>query len=162
MSESIIRDNYFLLYSLILGVCVTILYDILRILRRVLKHKDALVSIEDSLYWIVVAISVFYVMHTESNGTLRWFAILGAAIGMGIYKKTLSTPFVNLTSKGLRIVLHYLGKVCIVIFKPFKTATGKCSKAAEKAGARSIRAMRLSKKKLTRWLKTLKMVLCKQ
>lgn len=162
MSESIIRDNYFLLYSLILGVCVTILYDILRIFRRVIKHKDALVSIEDLLYWIVVAISVFYVMHTESNGSLRWFAILGAAIGMGIYKKTLSTPFVNLTSKGLQIVLRFFGKICTIIFKPFKSATGKCSKAASKAGSRGIRAMRLTKKKLTRWLKTLKMVLCKQ
>ena len=162
MSESIIRDNYFLLYSLILGVCVTILYDILRIFRRVIKHKDALVSIEDLLYWIVVAISVFYVMHTESNGTLRWFAVLGAAIGMGIYKKTLSTPFVNLTSKGLQIVLRFLGKICTVILKPFKTATGKCSKAASKAGSKGVRAMRLTKKKLTRWVKTLKIVLCKQ
>lgn len=162
MSESIIRDNYFLLYSLILGVCVTILYDILRIFRRVIKHKDALVSIEDLLYWIVVAISVFYVMHTESNGTLRWFAILGAAIGMGIYKKTLSTPFVNLTSKGLQIILRFWGRIVTVIVKPFKTATKKCSNVAGKAGSRGIRAMRLTKKKLTRWLKTLKMVLCKQ
>ena len=161
MSESIIRDNYFLLYSLILGVCVTILYDILRIFRRVIKHKDALVSIEDLLYWIVVAISVFYVMHTESNGTLRWFAILGAAIGMGIYKKTLSTPFVNFTSKGLQIVLKFLGKISNIILKPFKVASRKCSNAAGKAGSWGIRAMRVTKKKLTRWLKTLKMVLCK-
>ncbi len=162
MSESIIRDNYFLLYSLILGVCVTFLYDILRIFRRVIKHKDALVSIEDFLYWIVVAISVFYVMHTESNGTLRWFAILGATIGMGIYKKTLSSPFVNLTSKGLQIILRFFGKICSVVFKPFKTATKKCSGAAGKAGTQGVRTLRLIKKKLTRWLKTLKMVLCKQ
>ena len=97
MSESIVQDNYFLLYSLLLGVAVTIFYDILRIFRRVIKHRDALVSIEDFFYWIVVAISVFYVMHTENNGTLRWFAILGAAIGMSIYKKLLSTAFVNIS-----------------------------------------------------------------
>ena len=162
MSESIVRDNYFLLYSLILGVSVTILYDLLRIFRRVIKHRDALVAIEDLLYWVVVAISVFYVMHTENNGTLRWFAILGAGIGMGIYKKLLSRPFVNISSKALSFVLKYLGKACNIIIKPFRFVAKKCGSSAKKAGNRGCRGIHFLKKKLTRWLKTLKMVLCKQ
>jgi len=162
MSESIVRDNYFLLYSLILGVSVTILYDLLRIFRRVIKHKDALVSIEDLLYWVIVAISVFYVMHTENNGTLRWFAILGAGIGMGIYKKLLSTPFVNISSKGLSFVLKYLGKAFSFITKPIRLLVVKCGIEAKKAGNKGGRGMHFLKKKLTRWLKTLKIVLCKQ
>lgn len=162
MSESIVRDNYFLLYSLILGVSVTILYDVLRIFRRVIKHKDALVSIEDFMYWVIVAISVFYVMHTENNGTLRWFAILGAGIGMGIYKKLLSTLFVNISSKGLGIVLKYIGKVCSFIAKPIKSIMGKCGNGVKKAGDKGGKGMHFLKKKLTRWLKTLRMVLCKQ
>lgn len=141
MSESIVRDNYFLLYSLLLGMAVTNFYDILRILRRVIKHKDALVSIEDFVYWIIVAISVFYVMHTENNGTLRWFAILGAAAGMGIYKKLFGTHFVNIGSRGLGIMFKYIGKISGFILKPFRF---------------------IIKKKLTEWSKALKMVLCKQ
>lgn len=162
MSESIIRDNYFLLYSLILGISVTILYDLLRIFRRVVKHKDALVSIEDLIYWVIVAISVFYMMHTENNGTMRWFAILGAAAGMLLYKKILSTPFVNAASKGLQILLKYAGKIWHIFLTPLRFVSKKCKTGVKTAGHKGGRGFRILKKKLTRCLKTLRMVLCKQ
>jgi len=162
MSESIIRDNYFLLYSLILGIGVTILYDLLRIFRRVVKHKDALVSIEDLIYWIIVAISVFYMMHTENNGTLRWFAVLGAAVGMILYKKILSNFFIESASIVLQVIFKYLGKVWKLVLTPFRFLTKKCKKGAQVAGNKGGRGLRAIKKKLTRWMKTLKMVLCKQ
>lgn len=162
MSDSIVQDNYFLLYSLLLGVVVTIFYDILRIFRRVIKHRDALVSIEDFFYWIVVAISVFYVMHTENNGTLRWFAILGAAIGMSIYKKLLSAAFVNISSGGLVIILKYAGKIISFILRPFKFIMKKCGSGVKRAGHKGTRGVYFIKKKLTGWIKTLKMALCKQ
>lgn len=162
MSESIIRDNYFLLYSLILGISVTILYDLLRIFRRVVKHKDALVSIEDLIYWVIVAISVFYMMHTENNGTMRWFAVLGAAVGMLLYKKILSTPFVNIASKGLQFILKHLGRVWHILSTPLRFVSGKCKKSVEIAGNKGGKGFRVLKKKLTRVLKTLRMVLCKQ
>lgn len=162
MSESIIRDNYFLLYSLILGVSVTVLYDLLRIFRRVVKHGNALVSIEDLLYWVVVAISVFYMMHEENNGTMRWFAILGAAVGMLFYKKIISSPFVNATSNALQFILKYVGKACHFISTPFRFLLGKCGKGVKVAENKGGRLFLYLKKKLTRCMKTLKMVLCKQ
>ncbi len=162
MSESIIRDNYFLLYSLILGVSVTILYDLLRICRRVIKHKDALVSIEDFFYWVIVAISVFYLMHKENNGTLRWYAVLGAGVGMSLYKKLVSTFFVNISSKVLSIILKYAGKATNFFGKPFKVAGAHVEKNVKKARNKGQRGLRFIKKKLTEWIKTLKMVLCKQ
>lgn len=162
MSESIIRDNYFLLYSVILGISVTILYDVLRIFRRVIKHKDALVSIEDLIYWIIVAISVFYMMHTENNGTLRWFAVLGAAVGMILYKKILSNFFIESVSKVLQIVFRYLGKAWRFLSTPLRFVAGKCRKGAHAAGNKGGRGLRAIKKKLTRWGKTLRMVLCKR
>ena len=162
MSESIVRDNYFLLYSLILGISVTVLYDILRIFRRVVKHKDALVSMEDLIYWIIVAISVFYMMHTENNGTMRWFAILGAAAGMFMYKKILSKPFVDVASMGLQILLKYVGKIWNILSTPLRFVSKKCESGVKAAGHKGGRGFRILKKKLTRCLKTLRMVLCKQ
>lgn len=162
MSESIIRDNYFLLYSLLLGISVTVLYDLLRIFRRVVGHSDWLVSLEDFLYWIVVAICVFYMMHKENNGTLRWFAILGAAVGMLLYKKLISRFFVEYVAKALCFLLKMLGKFLHVLFTPLRFLLGKCGKVAKDAGKKGGRGLRFLKKKLTRGIKTLKMVLCKQ
>lgn len=162
MSESIIRDNYFLLYSLLLGIAVTILYDMLRIFRRVVKHGNALVSLEDFLYWIVVAICVFYMMHEENNGTLRWFAVLGAAVGMLLYKKLVSRLFVDSVVKMLRFVLKILGKILHVLFTPVRFLLRIFGKGAKNARIKGSKGLRFLKKKLTKSLKALKMVLCKQ
>jgi len=162
MSESIIRDNYFLMYSLILGISVTALYDLLRIFRRIVKHGNVLISLEDLFYWVVVAISVFYMMHTENNGTLRWFAILGAAVGMFLYKRLVSSIFVDAVSKLLLFILKYIGKVFRVIASPLRFVLGKCGKGVKNASNKGVRFLAYLKKKLTRCMKTLRMVLCKQ
>lgn len=162
MSETIIRDNYFLLYSLILGISVTVLYDLLRIFRRVKKHGNALISLEDLLYWAVVAISVFYMMHEENNGTMRWFAILGASVGMLLYKKLLSNLLVNKVSGFINFIIKYVKKALHVLFTPFRFVLRKCRAGAKAAARKGSRGWLHLKKKLTGWWKALKMVLCKQ
>ena len=151
MSEAIIRDNYFLLYSLLMGIAVTVLYDVLRILRCVIPHNNLCVSIEDLLYWIVVAVCVFLMMQRENDGVLRWFAILGALAGMGCYKALLSPHLV----KGVAWLLEKL-------LIPFRFLGKKLSKGCSWTGRKSARGLHFLKKKLTRGLKTFKIILCKR
>lgn len=162
MSETIIRDNYFLFYSLVMGISVTVLYDLLRIFRRVVKHGDALISLEDLFYWVVVAISVFYMMHEENNGTMRWFAILGALAGMFIYKKLISSFFVKTISSAINFILKYLKKGIHILLTPVHFAGRKCAAGAKTAGRKSVSFFSYIKKKLTGWWKAFKMILCKQ
>lgn len=162
MSETIIRDNYFLLYSLIMGVSVTVFYDLLRIFRRVVKHGNVMISLEDLLYWVIVAVSVFYMMHEENNGTLRWFAILGAMLGMFLYKKLFSNLFVSAVSSALSFLLKYLGKILHILLTPIRFLLKKCRKGMKALKRKSKRGAMHLKKKLTKLGKTLKMVVCKQ
>lgn len=144
MSQSIINDNYFLLYSLILGVIITFVYDVFRIIRRVIPHNSFFVSLEDIVFWIFCALSVFYLMHQQNDGMLRWFAILGAAVGMFLYKKTISPFFVKFTS-------WILSKIFGFFAKPMKKGIHK--------GARGVQFL---KKKLTTLIKLFRIILCKQ
>ena len=75
------NENVFLLHAVLLGVEITFLYDILRILRRVFAHSGIMVSLEDIAFWTYCAGKVFLLMFRESNGNLRWFAVLGALTG---------------------------------------------------------------------------------
>ena len=75
------NENVFLLHAFLLGIEITFLYDILRILRRVFTHGNGMVSLEDIAFWIHCAGKVFLLMFRESNGNLRWFAVLGGSIG---------------------------------------------------------------------------------
>ena len=104
MESPAAQENLFLFYSVIMGIYITFLYDLLRIGRRVITHNGFWVSVEDLAFWIYCAMKVFYLMHAESDGTLRWFAILGALLGMFLYKKTMQ--FVSLTDTCLRFQFH--------------------------------------------------------
>lgn len=157
-----ISENRFLLYSLLMGIAMTFVYDIFRIFRRVWVHSRLIVSVEDALFWMVTAVSVFYLMHTQSNGKLRWFAVFGALCGMLLYKKTLSKYFVNGVSFVLKKLVGACRKVLVIIGKPF----GFCAKKSRKAGEIALcsvrRTKRVLKKRLTAFVKMLKMMLCKQ
>ncbi|MBO5166482.1 MAG: spore cortex biosynthesis protein YabQ [Lachnospiraceae bacterium] len=162
MSSPVISENLFLLYSFLMGIFITFIYDIFRIFRRVCPHKRFAVSLEDIMFWIFCAISVFYLMHTQSNGTLRWFAVLGAMAGMFLYKKLLSDFLVKWVSVGLSKMLGFLGKILHVLGTPFRVLGEKSKKATGRAKEGGKRFGAVVKKRLTGFIKLLKIALCKQ
>ena len=95
MSQDIIKEITFLGHSLIMGVMLTFLYDWFLIMRRTVKHNIVMLSLEDFLFWVICAVSVFTMLYRENNGTLRWFAVAGAFCGMLLYKKTISLFFIR-------------------------------------------------------------------
>ena len=159
MDSFCVQENLFLLYSLIMGIYITFFYDLLRIIRRVIPHNSFFISMEDLGFWFYCAMKIFYLMHTQGNGTMRWFAILGAMTGMFIYRKTLSQYFVKWMSLLLRNVL-------IVIYKPFQFLGKKTGKIFRKAAFPLKRKLCAGKahfkNKLTREWKLLKISIKKQ
>lgn len=100
------NENVFLLHAFLLGAEITFLYDILRILRRVFVHGTGMISLEDIAFWIYCAGKVFLLMFRESNGNLRWFAVLGAVLGMYLYHRTFSPFLVKYVSEFLNMLLN--------------------------------------------------------
>jgi len=154
------NENEFLLQSLFMGVFITFIYDILRIFRRVIPHGKFAISAEDILFWVYCAAKVFLMMHHESNGTLRWFAVLGALTGMILYMKLFSPFFVKWVSFVLQKIVGCMVKVGNVLFKPFilvgRQAAHTANKAKKGVSSQSGRLKRLIKNKLTFFLKVLK------
>lgn len=112
------EENVFLLYAFASGIFITFIYDILRILRRVVPHGGLLVSLEDLAFWVFCAIHIFQLMHRESNGSLRWFAVTGALAGILLYKKTVSRLFVQYVSLILCRVRDLLCRVLGLCLRP--------------------------------------------
>lgn len=156
-----VDENVFLLHSLLMGIFITFVYDLLRIFRRVAPHGHFLVSLEDLAFWVYCGGEVFLLMYRESNGTLRWFAVLGALAGMFFYKKTVSPLLVRYASLLLTKLLALLKKVLGWMWKPFGLAGRKTGSAVHKAGGRFRRRMgklrRAVKLRLTFFLKAFKM-----
>lgn len=155
------NENIFLMHSMLMGIFITFVYDLLRIFRRVVPHARLLVSLEDLAFWVYCGAEVFLLMYRESNGTLRWFAVLGALAGMFFYKKIVSPLFVKYTSLLLGKALELLGRILKWLCRPFCFAGRKTGSAARRAGGRLRRRMkkirRGMKLRLTYFLKVFKM-----
>ncbi|WWR15782.1 spore cortex biosynthesis protein YabQ [Lachnospiraceae bacterium JLR.KK008] len=161
MSPDITLEIYFLFHSFLMGILITVLYDILRILRRMIRHNILAVSVEDFLYWTACSLIIFGMLIRENNGTLRWFAVAGAMAGMFLYKITIGFLFVKYVSLLLIKVLHIMGKLIRLILRPLKFIKkrlewqGKQSRSRLRAGTSKV------KKKLTLGKKKLRMILYK-
>lgn len=155
MSQDIIFEVNFFLHSLMLGVIITFVYDWFLILRRCIRHSLMAISLEDMIFWIACAIGVFYMLHEENNGILRWFAVLGAAIGMIIYKKLVSSLFVKIMSTIIIKVFNFFWRPLAFVFRKLKQLFAFISRKVSKLA-------KLCKKKLTIQMKLIKMILCKR
>ena len=51
MNEDIMAELYFLLHSFGMGVLIMILYDVLRIFRKLVAHSVFALALEDLIYW---------------------------------------------------------------------------------------------------------------
>lgn len=152
-------ENIFLIYAVLMGFLITFIYDWLRILRRLIPHNIFWVSVEDLIFWVFCAIEVFLLMNKESNGTLRWFAVLGALTGMIAYKKILGAFLVKYITLILKTIFRFLWKPFSIIGKFLIKGSQRVTR---KMVHRRNRISQYLKKKLTLFLKLLKIVLWKQ
>lgn len=148
-----VSENEFLLHSLIMGVFLLFVYDILRIIRRVIPHDGFWVSVEDLVFWIYCGGEVFLLMYRESNGTLRWFAVIGAMTGMFLYRKLFSPVFVKYMSRLLGKLLEGMGRMVKWMCRPVGRAGRKLGKGTRRLLGRQRRFL---KSRLTFFLKALK------
>lgn len=142
-----LNENEFLLHAFLMGIYITFVYDILRILRRVFPHGGFFISLEDICFWVYCAIKVFLLMYHESNGTLRWFAVFGAIAGMLLYIKLMSPFLVKycslLLQKLLRIVVKTVQLVLRPLLRPLLRLARRLKESAIRAARR--RAVRRQK-----------------
>lgn len=162
MSQDIIVELTFWFHSFLLGILITAVYDVFLVLRRSFKHNLMLISLEDLLFWIGCAVSVFYMLYEENNGILRWFAILGAAVGMLLYKCSISNFMVEIMSAVIRWILRVVFKILRFICKPAGFLGRKVRKLFRILTGKSRKAAKCMKNRLTSTMKLLKITLCKQ
>lgn len=73
VSESILQEADFFAVSIVSGCLLVFLYDVLRVLRRLLPHGTILIAVEDIIYWMVCAFFIFAMLYQKNDGL---FAVL--------------------------------------------------------------------------------------
>lgn len=88
--------------ALLHGMVITLVYDEIRIFRRIIAHGNFWIGVEDFLFWIWTSLWIFSVLYRENDGSFRMYTILAMVSGMLLYHKTVSEPLVNFFGKKLK------------------------------------------------------------
>lgn len=162
MSQSIWHEIDFLIHTFLFGIMITVLYDTLRILRRLIKHGNMWIAIEDMGFWIVCSISIFSLLMEENNGILRWFAVLGSLLGMIIFKVTVSRFYVKYTTQIIQWVVRRLLQLLYLLLRPICFILKKIYLILRKIYRWLRKKTRIMKNALTERAKMVKIMLCKR
>lgn len=97
------------------GIIMGMLYDLIRIFRKIIHHPNWVVQIEDLLYWVTCGCFAFIMLYWENYGQIRLFVFLGILIGSVLYFCTFSILFmriatliINWTKKAIRRLIHFI------------------------------------------------------
>ena len=145
MSPGIVKELQFFGLAVLRGAGLLVLYDLIRIIRRIVPHGVFAIALEDVLYWAGTALLVFQLLYRENDGAVRGYALFAVAAGMMIYHRTVSGWLVE----------HIAGILnwCLgIVLKPLRAIWRKIVQVFRVA-------VRFYKKKLKKGLKEFIMIL---
>lgn len=95
--------------ALLAGFFVWGVYAAIRIFRRIIHHRMAVIAAEDLLYWFFTAMFLFREMYLTCSGSIRWYFVLGVVLG-------------SFAGSGIFV---FIRKICRIMKGYFSGKTGK-------------------------------------
>ena len=132
-------------------MAIAFVYDIFRILRKVVRTGGIAVFVQDILFWLIACIIMFISIYRSNDGELRGFLFLGAFLGAVLYAMLFSKAvmgsslfIVNVTTRAVKLLIF-------IVLYPFRFLVKLLAipvRMAAKAAADSIRIARERKKEI--------------
>ncbi len=154
VSAEILKEADVLLAAFLTGALLLFVYDVLRIVRKIVPHKMWLVGAEDVVFWIGSALALFAMLYRENSGYIRGFVIGGVLVGMLLYNLLLSAWVVAGS-------VFLLKKVLFVLSRPLVWTARLFKRPLRFAGRKTKKILRFLKKELKKLWKTVKIGVCK-
>lgn len=142
------NEPQILLSAFLAGVYIPFWYDVIRSFRVAIPHARFLEGMEDLGFWIFVFVDIFAWMQEESNGSLRWFAVLGASFGMLLYKRVAKEQIVCQLSRVLHFIFSTFCKLLDILMIPVAKISAHTRKLAKTAISTKLKYTRYIKNKL--------------
>lgn len=79
------RELFVFLIMIACGGMLSLIFDVFRGIRTVLKPNDLIVSISDILFWLFVGFVIVAVVWNFNNGVFRFYEPVGIALGGVFY-----------------------------------------------------------------------------
>lgn len=114
MNNVTLTQGYLFLIFILNGILIGIIFDVFRILRRSFETPNFVTYIEDTIFWVLSALSVLYFLFVFNNGEIRGYIFIGVFLGIALYMLFFSKIIVKISVKIIVFIKE-------VIYKIFKT-----------------------------------------
>ena len=118
MAIAITQQTAVFFHSLLLGVVLGCFYDLFRITRIAFIIPALLVLVEDLLFFLFSSIVLFGFMLENSYGQIRWFILLGVALGWVIYYFTAGSLVMKCSAQ----IIATIRRILAFLWRPFAWA----------------------------------------
>lgn len=108
MNEKLIRELQLLLYAFGTGSMFAFLYDQIIVWRRLVKHAKLLTCTEDFFYLVFCFFISFKLLFYGNDGILRFYMIIGCALGILLYFTTIGRVYAKLMTRIIGFVMSPL------------------------------------------------------
>lgn len=149
MYEELTREWMLLVYALGTGAGFSFLYDQLLVYRKLKKHAKILIYIEDFFYLVICFFISFFLLFYGNNGILRFYMVLGCAIGIFLYFETLGRFYTKLMCRLIGFIMYpcnWVKKRLTRYVFHFKMKLGKCILSWKRKGEAHANARKEKKK----------------
>ncbi len=110
---------------LICGVISGVVYDLLRIKRRIVPANNIVLFFDDMAFMLFNAVLVIFNAYAFNNGNLKWYEFPLMLMGFSVYRLTLSVLFIKIVFKVIDVTKHLILRFVISpvarLFNRFKT-----------------------------------------
>lgn len=128
------------LIFVIVGIIISLIFDIFRILRKVYKFSNAMIYLQDILFWLLTGIIILHSIFEFNSGSIRIYLFFSIFIGIVIYTCTISQYILNigvymlkLINKIIKLLLVPLNNILVLFIRLCKKISFKYNKLEKKA-----------------------------
>ncbi len=120
MILSVKNQVYVFILCMVIGILAGLVYDLFKIVRKSIKHKNLFIQIEDLIYWILITFISFLILLYKNNGEVRMYGVIGLFIGYGINEYFLSSYTVSIGLKVVNYIVIVVKQFIKLIMFPIK------------------------------------------
>lgn len=82
LSEAVVHQSIMFVNAVCWGLMLGLSYDMVQIIRYIIKHNKWLIVIGDILFWIVWACVIYGLLYRYDSGLIRSYTIIGMTLGI--------------------------------------------------------------------------------
>lgn len=110
MEFSLATQTVYFLFSILFGIILSAVYDVVRVIRFMGFTKLWQIVLSDVLYFFVCAVLTFLFSLPFNNGSVRYFVIFGEAVGFILYRFTLGEVMAKVYCFIIRVIRRIFKK----------------------------------------------------